>query len=179
MQFIESYPKKIDIIVHLFTATFSDSEGKAEGKVIGELIENLITTTSPHDLFVFSAVDAEEVVGAVIFTRLKYPKDERSVFLLSPLAVATSLQGKGIGQKLVLYALENLRERGAHVVLTYGDINFYGKVGFEQISESHAQPPLRLSYPQGWLGRSLNHQLFTPVLGESRCADALNDQTYW
>ena len=62
---------------------------------------------------------------------------------------------------------------------TYGDINFYSKVGFSLITEKEAQAPLPLQYPEGWLGQSLNDAQFTPLLGPSKCVAPLNDPNHW
>ena len=166
-------------IVTLFTTTFTNSEGADEGRVIGNLARDLLTTTRDKDLVVCSAIDSATLIGSIVFTRLEYPKDKRTVFLLSPAAVATSQQGKGVGQKLIRFGLSELQRRGVEVVMTYGDINFYSKVGFQQITEETAKPPLTLRYPHGWLGQSLTEQSLSPLAGDSYCVDALDKPQYW
>jgi predicted N-acetyltransferase YhbS len=88
-------------------------------------------------------------------------------------------QGKGVGQALLSFALDHLRQAGVAVVLTYGDINFYGRVGFAQVSEAVAAPPLSLTYPEGWLAQSLTDGPLVPLTGASRCVEALNDPALW
>ncbi len=95
------------------------------------------------------------------------------------MAVATAHQGTGVGQKLIAHGLGVLRDNGVDAVLTYGDINFYAKVGFAQISEETARAPLPLQYPQGWLGQSLSRPELEPLAGPSYCVEALNDPSYW
>ena len=101
------------------------------------------------------------------------------MFLLSPLAVATARQGFGIGQELLGQALEALRSDGVDVVATYGDPAFYGKVGFEPVSEDRARAPLPLSQPIGWIGQSLSGGQLTPLKGPGTCVAALNDPALW
>jgi predicted N-acetyltransferase YhbS len=119
------------------------------------------------------------VQACAIFTRLSFAEDARRAFILSPMAVATAQQGKGLGQKLLHHAFQKLRDAGVDVAVTYGDINFYGRVGYRQIDETVAKAPLPLSYPEGWLARSLTEAELTPLTGTSTCAPALNDPALW
>lgn len=119
------------------------------------------------------------VLASIIFTRMTYPDDNRTVFILAPVAVSTGQQGKGLGQRLISHALQALRYNGVDVALTYGDVNFYSKVGFAQITVSDAQPPLPLQYPEGWLGQTLTGKPLTPLTGPSRCVGPLNDPEHW
>lgn len=179
MEFTAKFNERKRELVDLFKETFSASEGAEEGVLIGAFVDRMLAKTDAADIFVFSALRADELVGAAIFTRMRYPQDERSVFILSPMAVATAQQGTGIGQMLLTFGLTTLRQNGVDVALTYGDINFYSKVGFGHISDSDAKPPLPLTYPEGWLGQSLTSGPFDPLLGSSACVDALNDPALW
>jgi len=166
-------------LIALFRASFTASEGAAEGAVIAEFVARMEATVDDADLVVVSARDGGDLVGAAIFSRMTYPGDARTVFILSPMAVSPDHQGKGVGQALLAYAFDHLRREGVEVVLTYGDINFYGKVGFAQVSEAVAAPPLPLSYPEGWLAQSLTGETLVPLTGASRCVEALNDPALW
>jgi predicted N-acetyltransferase YhbS len=179
MEFSSNHKGREDEIVNLFSATFSVSEGPDEGKVIGALVGNLFETTEDNDLFVFLAWQEDELVGSIVFSRLTYAEDERSVFILAPVAVATSWQRKGVGQALLIHGLNVLRELGVDVAITYGDPNYYAKVGFKQITEEVAQAPLVLQQPEGWLAQPLSSDLLTPLKGPSRCVEALQNQIYW
>lgn len=164
--------------VLLFTQVFADAEGAAEGKLIGELVAGLIGTTAAQDILGFVAGSDSELLGSLFFTRL-WLADERTAFLLSPMAVATSAQGKGIGQQLIHHGISQLRTSGADLVVTYGDPAFYTKVGFRQISEAIIPAPLLLSQPHGWLAQPLQTAAIAPAAGPSRCVAALSDQRYW
>ena len=72
-----------------------------------------------------------------------------------------------------------LQSEGVDVALTYGDPNFYGKVGFKSLSLADAAAPLPLSYPEGWIGQSLSGAPFEPLKGDCRCVPALNDPSLW
>ncbi|MCC1482586.1 GNAT family N-acetyltransferase [Roseibaca sp. Y0-43] len=166
-------------IIDLFRATFTASEGAEEGAVIGDFVTALLSTTPAEDIFVFSALEEGTVHACAIFTRLRFAEDARRAFILSPMAVATAQQGRGLGQKLLRHAFEQLRGAGVDVALTYGDINFYGRVGYQQIDEAMAQAPLPLSYPEGWLAQSLTDAELTPLQGAATCVPALNDPALW
>jgi putative acetyltransferase len=114
-------------IVDLFTATFTASEGADEGTLIGNLVHELLDTTAERDLFVFTAEEAGTIVGAIVFSRLTYDQDDRTVFVLAPVAVATDRQGRGIGQRLLADGLAALRETGVDIAVTYGDPGYYSR----------------------------------------------------
>lgn len=166
-------------IVDFFMATFSASEGAEEGALIGSLAKNLLGLTSDEDLFVFIAEDADTIVGSIVFSRLSYEKDDRTVFVLGPVAVATNRQGMGIGQRLLSYGLSALRKAGVDIAVTYGDPNYYCKVGFTPITETVAPAPFKLQRPEGWLGQSLTGTELKPLKGPPRCVAAFNDPGFW
>ncbi|WP_085909433.1 GNAT family N-acetyltransferase [Kiloniella majae] len=179
MNYASGYRGQEADLYDLFSTTFTVSEGADEGRVIRNFVQDLMKTTPERDLFCFSAHDNDYLVGSVFFSSLKYKQDDRTVFILSPMAVKPDRQKNGIGQKLIIYGLEELRKKGVDIVVTYGDINFYSKVGFQQISEEFAQAPLKLSYPEGWLAQSLTKQNFKTIPGSPTCVDALNKPELW
>lgn len=166
-------------IKDLFTTVFTVSDGSEEGELVGNLVRHLLDGTPDKDLFVFTAVSAGTVVGAIIFSRLVYDKDKRSVFLLAPLAVAPDQQGRGIGQALVRRGLAALRDAGVDIVVTYGDPNYYSRVDFAPLTEAFAPAPFRLSRPEGWQGQSLTARHMTPLEGPVHCVAAFDDPAFW
>lgn len=179
MEFSSSFTGDGQDIVNLFAATFSASENAGEGALIGDFIRRLLNGTAPADFRMFTARDKGALAGAALFTRLTYAHDERTVFILSPMAVATDRQGEGIGQSLLRFALAELRKEGTDIAITYGDPAFYGKVGFQPLTEAVAPPPLPLSQPMGWIGQSLTGAEVTPIKGPCSCVTALNDPRLW
>ena len=179
MPFSSEFEGRERQIVDLFTAVFTASEGVKEGTLIGDLARNLLAGADDEDLFVFPAEEAGLIVGAIVFSRLTYDADERTVFVLAPVAVATAQQGKGIGQRLIAHGLAALRDAGVDVAVTYGDPAYYGKVGFRPINETFASAPFTLKHPEGWLGQSLTAEELTPLRGMARCVEALNDPVFW
>jgi predicted N-acetyltransferase YhbS len=171
--------EKISEIKELFVKTFSDSEGEAEGKLIGKLVNDLLTKTDSKDLNAYNAIENGDIIGNIIFSRMKFDNSEIKAFLLSPVAVHPEYQGKGVGQKLINFGHKNLKRKGVELVFTYGDINFYSKVGYKKISEETVKAPLKLSYPEGWLGQNLNNGEIPSIPGASHCVEALDNQKYW
>lgn len=178
MIYSEYNPSKIEEINQLFIKTFSDSEGESEGLLIGELTNSLMTSTDASDFYCFVATENDEIVGGVIFSRLTF-ESGINAYILSPMAILTEHQGKGIGQELINFGLNILKENGVELAVTYGDPNFYSKVGFSVISEEIIPAPLKLSYPNGWLGQSLVTDRIEPIVGKSYCVEALNKPELW
>ena len=161
-----------------FASVFAKSEGEAEGKLVGQLAKDLFKKTDEPDLYCFIAVDKEQIVGSIIFSRLEFEKDIES-FILAPVAVHSDHQGQGIGQALINHGLSELKSRGVSVVLTYGDPRFYNKVGFHPISPETIKSPYELSQPEGWLGQSLSGDVIETLSGQCACVEALSDPAYW
>ena len=179
MDFLTGYEGREAEIIDLFTAAFTASEGDEEGALIGELVRDLLGGTAEKDLFVFTAEELGVIIGGIVFSRLTFARDERTVFVLGPVAVATDQQGIGIGQRLLTHGLAALHRAGVDIAVTYGDPNYYAKVGFMPIREVDVPAPFPLKHPEGWQGQSLTDQAMAPLKGPSRCVEALNDPVFW
>lgn len=173
--FLKSESKSV---IDFFRTVFSASEGKAEGQIIADFVSRLITTTEPSDMIGCIAKEEKTIVGCVFFSRFFVPDGQVS-FILSPMAVLTDVQGKGIGQELIQYGLDNLRTLNVNLVFTYGDPHFYKKTGFEQIREDIVRAPYQLSQPVGWLAQSLDGNEIHAMAGPTQCVAALNDPSLW
>lgn len=179
MEFSTRYQARHKELVALFQATFTDAEGAEEGALIAGFVDRLLGETPAEDLRVFTALAGGTPIASICFSRLDYPQDPRRAMLLSPVAVATAEQGKGVGQALIRHGLDALRAEGVAVAITYGDPAFYGRVGFRPITEDQARAPHPLSHLEGWIGQSLNDAPFTPLSGPVRCVEALNVPELW
>ena len=178
MKFSAYNPSDIEEIKQLFVKTFSDSEGKSEGLLIGNLVHDLISNTNSHDLYGFVATENKQIIGCIFFSKLTF-ENEIKAFLLSPVAIHTDFQKQGIGQKLINFGLNILKENGVKLIFTYGDSNYYSKVGFNPIAETLIKAPLKLSYPEGWLAQSLVSNEIQPITGNSYCVEAFNKPKLW
>lgn len=178
MKLLKCSSNRAKEIQTLFDKTFTHSEGASEGKVVGSLAFDLLTTTESSKLLAFIVEDADEIVGCILFSALIF-KDNCQAYILSPVAIKTEKQGHGLGKALINFGLEQLKSEGVQFVFTYGDPNFYSKVGFAQVSESIIKAPLPLSYPEGWLVQSLNGEPVESIVGDCVCVEALNNPELW
>ena len=77
------------------------------------------------------AVDNQHVVGHIMFTPVALDAfDDLHLMGLAPMAVAPSLQRRGIGTKLVEAGLQRCRESGVGTVAVLGHPEFYPRFGF-------------------------------------------------
>lgn len=178
MEYATAQSKDATEIERLFVRTFADSEGQSEGEMIGRLAGDLMNRTSESDRYCFVAREDGQIVGSIFFSRMTF-ECEVKAFILSPVAVRTDHQGKGIGQGLITFGLDILSNDGVELAITYGDVNFYAKVGFHPVTEAVVPAPLRLQYPEGWLAQSLKGDSIPAIGGESTCVEALNRAEYW
>jgi len=165
-------------IENLFSSVFTVSEGEQEGRSIGRLASALSKSIDGQEIICFGAYDGESLIGAIFFTLLEY-NIPAQIFLLSPVAVSTSYQGKGVGQELINFGLRELKNRNVDVVLTYGDPAFYTKVGFQNLSEGVLQAPFKLSMPWGWLGQSIRIDNIPISSTCPTCVEEFNNPALW
>ena len=166
-------------LVEVFRASFSAAEGKEAGDAVAGLAQELLTSTPTDDMFVFSSWEDDIAIGCIIFTRLTFAGDDRTVFMLSPVAVGPDHQGQGVGQQLIGHGLDALRRHGVDIAGTYGDPNYYAKVGFRPVAQDVVPPPQPLSKPHGWIAQSLTDAPLVPLAGPSRCAPAFDNPEHW
>ena len=171
--------EKANEVVQLFFNTFRASENEEEAIAVSGLVKKYLEDYPREELKGFIAIDDDQIVGCVFFSQLKYTESDKTVFILSPMAVKTEFHGKGIGQALIDYAHTELRKEGVNLTTTYGDINFYSKAGYRLVSEDLIATPLRLSYPEGWLAFSLDGKTPLQIDGAASCIPELNDQGLW
>ncbi|MEZ5228284.1 MAG: GNAT family N-acetyltransferase [Acidimicrobiales bacterium] len=74
-----------------------------------------------------------EIVGHVMISgaRLHHSEGDRSIALLSPLAVAPDRHKSRIGAALVEAVVAVADQRGVPMVVLEGDPGYYGRMGFE------------------------------------------------
>ena len=76
------------------------------------------------------AVVEGRTVGHIAFSKASVGDSDPGWFLLGPVAVLHSSQGRGIGSALVRSALAELRARRAGGCVLVGDPGFYSRFGF-------------------------------------------------
>lgn len=162
----------------LFESTFTESDGEQEGRAVGGLAAALASGIDDETIICLGAFDEAALIGCIFFSRLQFDAPVR-VYMLSPVAVATACQGRGVGQGVIRHGLDQLRARSVAVVVTYGDPAFYSRVGFAPLSKTVLQAPHRLSMPQGWLGQSLTAEPIPVLAGRPDCVQPFNDPGLW
>ncbi|WP_203301487.1 GNAT family N-acetyltransferase [Marinobacter sediminum] len=162
----------------LFTQTFSASDGAAEGEQVGRLARRLMDDTEAEKVFGFVATERGNIIGCIFFTPLTFDSPINAC-LLSPVAVSTKHQSQGIGQQLIRFGIEQMGQQGVELIFTYGDPNYYSKVGFKPVSQQVARAPFELSYPEGWLGLSLAGAAMNRLPGRAGCVEAFDDPALW
>ena len=144
-------PNEADDVERLFTRTFSDSEGESEGAIVGGLAGELMRSTGESDLYGFAARENAELIGSILFSRMSFER-EMNAFVLAPVATRTDHQRRGVGQKLITFGLNTLKEDGVELVVTYGerrtvtnqqevrDLLLPDPSGFFELAEEYTSP---------------------------------------
>jgi predicted N-acetyltransferase YhbS len=101
------------------------------------------------------------------------------VFVLGRMAVAPDRHNEGIGQRLISWGIDLLRQEGVDVAVIYGDPGFYRRVGFMSITQDEVPAPFPLQHPKGWPGPSLTGATLTPIRDPARCVAAFDDPIFW
>ena len=78
------------------------------------------------------AVEREQVVGHILFSRMWIDTADQSVaaVALAPVAVLPAHQRRGIGGALIDSGLAHLRDRGEEIVIVLGHPEYYQRFGF-------------------------------------------------
>ena len=92
-----------------------------------------------NDLVDYPAYEKdEELIGQNMFMKTVIEADDGRtipVLTMGPICIAPLLKRKGYGKLLLDYSLEKAKKMGFGAVLFEGNINFYGKSGFDYSSK--------------------------------------------
>lgn len=126
-------------------------DGAAVRRVVtaafGRSVEaDLVDTLKESGQAVISLVaeDRDELIGHVLFSRLRAP--ERCL-ALAPLSVAPGRQAQGVGTTLVTAGLARAREAGWHAVFVVGEPGYYERFGFRATAADRFQT----AYPKAYV----------------------------
>lgn len=75
-----------------------------------------------------------EIIGQIIYVRSQIKADDGTVIPImtfGPVGIAPKLKRQGYGKVLLDYSMEKAKEMGAKALAITGNIDFYGKSGFE------------------------------------------------
>ena len=153
--------------------------GPSEGEAVSQLAIDLLEDKTALPILSLVAEQDNEIIGNIIFSSVNIEGAEGvSAYILAPLAVTRFAQRKGIGTLLINKGLETLKERGAEIVLVYGDPNYYQRTGFK--ADHNLKPPHKLTYPEeAWMAQELVESALIKTQGMVRCAVALNSPEHW
>lgn len=125
-------PSEYDDMRSLSVAAFGGDED------IGSLLDALRSSWCWEDELAFVAVQGDELVGQVLFTKAFVDDPERlvEVLVLSPVGIRPDLQRQGIGSQLITEALTALADRSEKLVFLEGSPKYYPRLGFLQAVDS-------------------------------------------
>jgi len=151
----------------------------SERESVSQLAIDLLEDKTALPILSLVAEQDNEIIGSVIFSSVTIEGAEGvSAYILAPLAVAGFAQRSGIGTQLINKGLETLKERGAEIVLVYGDPDYYMRTGFR--SGHNLKPPHKLKYPEeAWMAQGLVESILIKTQGTVRCAMSLSSPEYW
>ena len=72
--------------------------------------------------------DQEALIGSISYWPVRL--DQATGLLLGPLAVDTTVQGKGVGLQLMRATLDLVDPKRFNFVILVGDLDYYARVGF-------------------------------------------------
>ena len=120
------------------------------GEPVPDLVDALRSAPAPLAARSFVATDGDRILGHVMLSasRLDAPRRIVDVWVLSPLGVRPEAQRRGIGTRLVAYALEAAAGTGVPLAFLEGSPDYYGSRGFERASAlGFRSPSLRIPDP--------------------------------
>ncbi len=160
-------------------AVHQDAFGPKEGSQLSQLAVDLMEDPTSDPTLSLVAEKGGRIVGNVIFTSAHVEGvHESHAFIMAPLAVLASEQAGGIGTQLIEKGLSTLRQRGARIVLVYGDPNYYKRTGFK--AGHNLKAPHKLSYPiEAWMAQELVEGALDRAQGTIQCCKALDLPEYW
>lgn len=93
----------------------------------------------PNNGQIFLASLGDAIVGCVAMINMSDPIQENSEFELAKMAVSPTVQGKGIGKKLCIAAIEYARQLGVKTIWLESNriltpaLTMYASVGFREV----------------------------------------------
>lgn len=132
------------------------------------LVDALRAAPAPLPPLSFVATFDDQVVGHVLLSasRLDTPRRIVDVLVLSPIGVLPEHQGRGIGGRLIEYALAVADRQSVPLVFLEGPAGYYGRRGFEPATAAGFRSPspripdaafqvARLSAYEPWMSGTL------------------------
>mgnify|MGYP001549824990 CR=1 FL=1 len=152
------------------------------GQGVAKLTLDLLVDNTAEPILSLAAIENDQIVGHILFTKVSISNENVSAQILAPLAVRPDMQKKGIGTSLINEGLKQLKEFGVEIVFVLGHPEYYPRCGFIGKAESLGFKP---SYPvpekhaDAWMVQELKEGLIGKIKGKVECSDALNHPEHW
>lgn len=157
--------------------------GNTQGREIADLVTRLLTDPSAQPLVSLVATVNERVVGYVLYTNVRVEDSIQPVCasILAPLAVHPQYQNRGVGGRLILDGLKQLKQAGVELVFVLGHPDYYPKYGFSVAGKRGLKAPYPIAPKNSgaWMVQEIRSDILERVSGKVVCADALNDPKHW
>jgi putative acetyltransferase len=157
--------------------------GNDKGSEIVDLVNGLLNDPSARPLLSLLAVNNEQPVGHILFTKARINDfiDSVSAVILAPLAVIPEAQSYGVGGWLIEEGLRHLSERGVELVFVLGHPDYYPRHGFKPAGALgfEAPYPIPEEHANAWMVQELHPGVIDIVEGKVICADVLNQPEHW
>ena len=89
-----------------------------------------------------------------------------------------NFQKKGIGKKIIQFALKYLKKQKVDLLMTYGDPSYYTKSGFKKTNISLIPAPYKLSQPIGWLVNKISSKRLK-IKSKPKCVLPFRNKKLW
>ncbi|MCI5145572.1 MAG: N-acetyltransferase [Candidatus Electrothrix sp. AR3] len=155
--------------------------GEEKGSVIADLVNGLLDDPTAAPLLSLVAVENEEVIGHILFTKVVITTQEVSAQILAPLAVLPASQNKGVGGKLINKGLGQLKESGTELVFVLGHPEYYPRCGFTTagVLGFEAPYPIPDQHAEAWMVQELQDGVIGNIRGKVQCSEVLNRPEHW
>lgn len=133
---IHDYPAVYQVVKSAFqNAPHSDGNEQ-------DLVESLRKSAAFIPQLSLVAVEEDQVVGHILFTRAKV--QDVAVLALAPLSVLPAYQNQGIGRALIERGHKLAKEMNYPYAVVLGHPDFYSAAGYKKASQFKIKPPFEV-----------------------------------
>ena len=152
------------------------------GQNVAKLALDLLVDNTAEPILSLAAIENDQIVGHVLFTKVSISGENVTAQMLGPLAVNPDMQKKGVGKLLVNEGLKRLKESGVDIVFVFGHPEYYPKFGFTVNAEKrgfNAPYAIPKEHADGWMVLEFKEEFTGNITGNVICADTLNHPKHW
>ncbi|NJN20714.1 MAG: N-acetyltransferase [Leptolyngbya sp. RL_3_1] len=165
------------------SAIHTSAFGPEQGPEIVGLVHDLFEDETAKPLLSLVAETEARLVGHILFTVVKLQPElkEISARILAPLAVASDVQGQGIGGELIKAGLQQLADSGVDLVFVLGHPDYYPRFGFQTagVLGFAAPHPIPTEHTDAWMVQALTADVLGRASGTVQCSEVLNQPQHW